>query len=691
MSPERNLRVSPGRRVALAVCAAACLLAVAGPADAAIPYTAWVGNGASGSLMPINTATGVTGLTIAVKDPTSVAITPDGKTAWVVNNEAGTVTPVTLANGTLGSPITVGGGPNGIAITPDGTKAYVANTESGTVTPINLLTKTAGAAITVGEKPFALAISPDGAKVYVTNDKSNSVTPITVAGNTPGTPIAVGKEPIGIAITPDGKTAYVANYGGGTLTPINLSTGVAGATITVGQPIAIAISPDGTKAYVADYGEGTVTPVNLSTREVGTAIAAGSEPISVAITPDQATAYVSNRNGVMSSTVTPVNIAANTAGSNITVESGPDAVAVTPDQAPVASFTVTPGLPGSASSFDGSASTVAYGTITSYEWSFGDGETQTTATPTTTHVYAKAGEYTATLTETDSAGTSTTQVFTGQTVSRNGGPGARSTRVFTVTPPPPGDTAPPTVSGGAQQGQTLTEVHGTWTNEPTGFAYQWLRCNASGSGCTPIAKATAQTYTPGAEDVGHELRVAETASNAGGPGTPAESSATAVVTPPPAGTPPATEGPSTPPGTPGKPGAQPPTAGASTVATLAVISTRSLTMTRSGNVWVALGCPVSAVHGCRGTITLALARPRAHRSRAVAARCGRGCRKLGSAEYEARAGQNIRIRVHIASLGRRLLTHSRTLPVTLTASTFSGGQTISATRTITLRGPGRVA
>src|SRR5437868_6394773 len=97
----------------------------------------------------------------------------------------------------------------------------------------------------------------------------------------------------------------------------------------------------------------------------------------------------------------------------------------------------------------------------------------------------------------------------------------------------PTNTAPPTISGTAQQGQTLTEAHGTWTNSPTSFAYQWQQCDSSGNNCVAISGATKQTYVPVAGDVGHTLRVQETASNAGGSSAPATSAQTAVVTPPP--------------------------------------------------------------------------------------------------------------------------------------------------------------
>jgi PKD repeat protein len=118
---------------------------------------------------------------------------------------------------------------------------------------------------------------------------------------------------------------------------------------------------------------------------------------------------------------------------------------VVPDQAPVAAGSATPGNPGRATSFTAAASTVAYGTITSYRGDFGDGTQATTSTDTTSHVYATAGTCTATVAETDSAGTSTALVFIGQTVSNNGGPSATgtttvvvgsSTTTMTTSPPP---------------------------------------------------------------------------------------------------------------------------------------------------------------------------------------------------------------------------------------------------------------
>jgi DNA-binding beta-propeller fold protein YncE len=444
--------------------AAGCLLVVAGLATAGptVAYTAYIGNFGSGSLTPINTATNATSSTTNVNDPSAVAITPDGKTALVANWTEGTVTPVTLSTMTAGSPITVGNQPAAIAITPDGTKAYVANFNwngAGTVTVITLSTG-ATSTITVGQGPDGIAITPDGTKAFVANHYDGTVTPITVASNTAGAPITVGPggaQPVALAVTPNGATVYVANNAANTVVPITVATNTAGAAITgIPSPLAIAITPDGATAYIVEDGNpGHVVPMTLSTHTLGTAITVGKNPSAVAITPDQATAYVTNGGGGANS-VTPIALSTNAAGTNITVGSGPDAVAITPDQAPVASFTAGPGPSGTPSSFDASASTVAYGSVTNYHWDFGDGNTLNTASSMTTHTYATSGSYTVTLTETDTAGTSTTQTFTGQTISRNGGPSAQTTQQVTINTAPQVTTQPTATTVTAPNQATFT-------------------------------------------------------------------------------------------------------------------------------------------------------------------------------------------------------------------------------------------
>jgi PKD repeat protein len=107
------------------------------------------------------------------------------------------------------------------------------------------------------------------------------------------------------------------------------------------------------------------------------------------------------------------------------------AIAITPDQAPTARFTVK--VSGRKVTLNASSSSAWFGTIAAYAWTFGDSGSSHSSSPTASHTYRKAGNYTITLVVTDSLGTSTTLVFTGQTVSRNGGPRAMKATVVKIS------------------------------------------------------------------------------------------------------------------------------------------------------------------------------------------------------------------------------------------------------------------
>ena len=81
----------------------------------------------------------------------------------------------------------------------------------------------------------------------------------------------------------------------------------------------------------------------------------------------------------------------------------------------------------------------------------------------------------------------------------------------------PANTAPPTISGSASVGGTLTASSGSWSgSSPMNFGYRWQRCNSGGDKCSNIGGASAQTYRPRRSDAGHTLRVSVTASNSDG-------------------------------------------------------------------------------------------------------------------------------------------------------------------------------
>ena len=84
---------------------------------------------------------------------------------------------------------------------------------------------------------------------------------------------------------------------------------------------------------------------------------------------------------------------------------------------------------------------------------------------------------------------------------------------FTI---PPGTlTTAPQVKGKADAGRTLTAVSGA-TGNGAAPSYQWNRCSARGTSCTPIAGATRSAYKPKSGDRGHRLTLTESAVTSGG-------------------------------------------------------------------------------------------------------------------------------------------------------------------------------
>ncbi len=92
----------------------------------------------------------------------------------------------------------------------------------------------------------------------------------------------------------------------------------------------------------------------------------------------------------------------------------------------------------------------------------------------------------------------------------------------------------PKISGSAFKGETLTATTGTWSNNPTHYAFQWLRCppnggSGDGSNCTAITGPTTSSYTLRNADVGRTIRVRVTATNSANESGVAASNATAIV------------------------------------------------------------------------------------------------------------------------------------------------------------------
>ena len=92
----------------------------------------------------------------------------------------------------------------------------------------------------------------------------------------------------------------------------------------------------------------------------------------------------------------------------------------------------------------------------------------------------------------------------------------------------PVNTSLPEITGTAQVGQTLTASEGSWLGSPTGYAYQWLRCDSAGANCAQVSGAGGKTLLLASADEGRTLRIVVTAGNSAGSAS-ATSAQTAVV------------------------------------------------------------------------------------------------------------------------------------------------------------------
>jgi len=390
-----------------------------------------------GSLFTIDTRTGVRSSAIVVEpsekdDPLdAVATDPaDGSLAYVVNEigqlyevdiDSASVTQITSLS--VSSPITLLRLEAwSLAVSSDGETAYVAATgiepNGGEVEAI-FSVPLAAPDLPVGvwrEKQEgdgirSLALTPDGKEIFGCDGAQ-------VVGLS--LPLTTGESPFLTVAMPGAYSVTVGPHGR------NVYVGVTLATVT----------DDGVTFYTAEVeGFAIKAPAHITTDLLQTAAdpQAAGYPGPVAVMPDGHTLLAGVT--LLSATGAPVPYLFTVSLGNLTASGGPamaveaaislpgaltepGAIAITPDQAPHATFTATLAHAGSPSSFDASASTVQYGSITSFTWDFGDGSpTETTAGDTVTHVFATAGTFTVTVVETDSAGTSIPPGFAGTPVS----------------------------------------------------------------------------------------------------------------------------------------------------------------------------------------------------------------------------------------------------------------------------------
>jgi len=425
-----------GALLAVAIFIGCCVAANA----AAAPIVLSVNN-AKESVSLIDTQThAVLGEPIKVGDePTSIAITPDGRLAFVSNGNSGSVSVIDIdERQAFPKQIPVGGEPQQIAISPDGTRAYVADQGAspgtGRVSVIDTGTRQVVANIPLGGIGSGIAVSPDGKTAYVVVGRGeDSVVEVidTRKGEVVGPPIPVGEVAYNVVFSPDGRTAYVTAGREGVV-EIDTATRES-AALPIGEATGIALTPDGKELFLTGTADKLVVVDSATGRRIEE-VEAGFLPKEVTISPDGKQAFVAD---LLTSEIRVIDTRTfkKVAPSILLPGSSPCQVAITPDQSPTAAFTapttVTAGAP---AAFDGAASTDPDGSIASWGWAFGDGATA--SGESVVHAYKAAGGYEAQLSVVDDEGCGEEMVFTGRTAYCSGSAPAVQPMIVKALPRP---------------------------------------------------------------------------------------------------------------------------------------------------------------------------------------------------------------------------------------------------------------
>ena len=278
-----------------------------------------------------------------VGPPTNLAIHPSGEIALVANslepviqgwghrlepdNKVFLVDLKTSPPSVIGT-ITVGKQPSGMAISPNGELALIANRADGTISVLSIRGKDVLVVdtVTVGalaDSVSAVAITPDGKHALAAKAAANKVALLSIDGTKvtyDKRDLPTGIFPYNVAVAPDGKLALTVDNGAGgssdgnakTVSVIDFEADPPRVTdhVSVGDsPEGLAISPKGDLAVSVEargssgpktaffyHPTGAVTALKIEGKRVTKAgeVNVGALPEAVAFSPDGQYVYVGN-------------------------------------------------------------------------------------------------------------------------------------------------------------------------------------------------------------------------------------------------------------------------------------------------------------------------------------------------------------------------------------------------------------
>lgn len=260
LKPSVTVALS-GDVVALASCAGGSALVAASR------------SGGSTTLQVINTFSKeiVTTVSVAVANPSALAVNRDCSTAFVADAAANKVFVVSLPSGAVRAEIAAGTRPVALARAPHNADLYVVNADDGSVSVINTQTNTLKATVKVGAQPSAIALYSQGAhnRAFVPNKGSNTISIIDINDDPANenryrviATVPTGPQPSAIATTVGSwlgdMYAYFINQGDNTISRVTITPPhvVDSVVPAGGKPAAIFLDSVRFCAYTVNSGDG---------------------------------------------------------------------------------------------------------------------------------------------------------------------------------------------------------------------------------------------------------------------------------------------------------------------------------------------------------------------------------------------------------------------------------------------------
>jgi len=374
--------------------------------------------------------------------------------------------------------------------------------------------------------PESLALSNDGATAFIGGYEYNpqqleaeESVPLLIAMATNGSGAFYWPGPLtnspssgldALAVSPNGSTLWATETDPNTPQvlqiplPITNNAGLPGGTALKSEPSAVAVAPNGSTVFVGTEGPGGRTQLFQLSTDAPPVVSSISLPPSfararsaaitgLAVTPDGQTLMVAGdiedsataiTSGLLLEGSIPTNSPAALTAITSSIQPAAQAgtlyygIAITPDQAPVARVAVNSAqtTAGGSVTFSTDSSTVAFGSVTGFQWNVPGGNCDSLTAPTITCQFPGAGTFAAQVTETDSAGNSTAAsglppgavVFTGATASLVPSGSAKSAPAAVTVTSAPTTTSATTTTPTTASTTTTTTAPTTTTPKSTG-------------------------------------------------------------------------------------------------------------------------------------------------------------------------------------------------------------------------------